>query len=161
GASCGAIAAGQYFAPATPPNPPMVTVTATSVADSNKFGLATVTVAPLPATLLIDATPPVGVTVLSFSVTVTRAALQPGDIALVTNPVSVEINRLQVETSLLANLPIPSNTYTGLTVTFANPVLTILNNSGAANGSCANGAICKLTPALAVSSVNLTGQPFP
>ena len=41
-------------------------------------------------------------------------------------------------------------------MTFANPVLTILNNSGAANGSCANGAICKLNPALATSSVNLT-----
>ena len=161
GASCGTIdATGKYTAPATVPNPATVIVTATSVADSNKSGPATVTVMPLPtpasATLLIDATPAVGVTVLSFSVTVTGAVLQPGNVALVTNPVQVEVNRLPVETSLLANLAIPSGTYTSLTVTFANPVLTILNNSGAANGSCAIAAICKLKPALAASSVNLT-----
>ena len=161
GASCGTIdATGKYTAPATVPNPATVIVTATSVADPNKSGPATVTVMPLPtpasATLVIDATPAIGVTVLSFSVTVTGAVLQPGNVALVTNPVQVEVNRLPVETSLLANLAIPSGTYTSLTVTFANPVLTILNNSGAANGSCAIAAICKLNPALAASSVNLT-----
>ena len=168
GASCGTIdATGKYTAPAGVPNPPTVTVMATSVADLSKFGLATVTVMPPPsppapsATLLIDATPLASVTALSFSVTVTGAVLEPGDVFLISSPVSVEINRLQVETALLANHTIPSGTYTGLTVTFANPSLTILNNSGTANGSCAIAAICKLSPALAASSVNLTGQPFP
>ncbi len=168
GASCGTIdSTGKYTGPATVPNPPTVTITAILVADSAKSGSATVTVAPpqsppaSSATLLIGDTPPAGVAVLSFSVTVTGAALEPGDVSLVTNPTRVEINRLQVETALLANLTIPSGTYTSLTVTFANPVLTILNNSGAANGSCASGAICKSSPALAVSSVNFTGQPFP
>jgi hypothetical protein len=168
GASCGTISStGMYTAPATVPNPPTVTITATLVADSAKSGSATVTVAPpqsgqaSSATLLIRDTPPAGVAVLSFSVTVTGAVFEPGDVSLVTNPVSVEINRLQVETALLAKHTLPSGTYTGLTVTFANPTLTILNNSGAANGSCASGAICKLKPALAVSSVNFTGQPFP
>ena len=168
GASCGAIdSTGRYTAPSTVPSSPTVTVTATSVSDSTKFGSASVTVSPAPpppspsATLLICDTPPAGVVVLSFSVFITGAVLQPGDVHLVANPVSVEINRLQVDTSLLASLPIPSGTYTSLTVALANPALTILNQSGAAIGSCAISAICKLSPALAVSTFNFAGQPFP
>jgi hypothetical protein len=157
----------MYTAPASVPNPAIVTVTATSVTDSTKSGSATVTIVspPPPATptstLLIQATPPAGATVLSFSMTVTGAVLEPGAVPLVTNPISIEINRLQVETSLLASLTTPSGTYSSLTMTFANPSLTILNNSGAVLGPCASGAICKLSPALDASSLNLTGQPFP
>ena len=168
GANCGTISSvGMYTAPGSVPNPATVTVTATSVKDSTKSGSATVTIALPPSaatptsTLLIEATPPVGVTVLSFSVTVTGAALEPGAVPLVTNPVSVEINRLQFETSLLGNVPIPVGTYNSLSVALANPVLTILNSSAAAIGSCASGAICKLSPALTVPSVSLSGQPFP
>jgi hypothetical protein len=168
GASCGAIdSTGRYTAPATVPSSPAVMVTATSVSDSTKFGSASVTVSPAPpppspsATLLIRDTPPVGVAVLSFSVIITGAVLQPGDVSLLTNPVSVEINRLQVDMSLLASLPIPSGTYNSLTVTLANPVLTILNQSGAAISSCPSGAICKSNPALAVSTFNFASQPFP
>lgn len=168
GASCGAIdSTGRYTAPSSVPSSPTVTVTATSLSDSTKFGSASVTVLPAPppptavATLLIRDTPPAGVAVLSFSVTITGAVLQPGNVNLVTNPVSVEINRLQVDTSLLASLPIPSATYDSLTVAVANPVLTILNQSAAAIGSCASSAICKLSPALAVSTFIFAGQPFP
>ena len=169
GATCGTISsAGMYTAPASVPNSATVMVTATSVADSTKSASATVTIiAPAPPplaptlTLLIQATPPAGITVLSFSTTVTGAVLEPGGVPLVTNPVSVEINRLQFDASLLANLLIPLGTYNSLNIVFANPVLTILNSSGAAIGSCTSGAICKLNPTLAVSSVNLTGQPFP
>jgi hypothetical protein len=46
-------------------------------------------------------------------------------------------------------------------VALANPVVTILNQSGAAIGSCASSAICKLSPTLAVSTFNFAGQPFP
>ncbi len=168
GASCGTIdSTGRYTAPSSVPSSPTVTVTATSVSDSTKFGSASVTVSPAPppptpvATLLIRDTPPAGVAVLSFSVTIAGAVLQPGDVSLLTNPVSVEINRLQVDMSLLASLPIPSGTYNSLTVTLANPVLTILNQSGAAISSCPSGAICKSSPALAVSTFNFASQPFP
>ena len=168
GANCGTISSvGMYTAPASVPNPAIVTVTATSVTDSTKSGSAMVAIAlPTPATapasiLLIEATPPEGVTVLSFSVTVSAAALEPGAVPLITNPVSVEINRLQFETSLLGNLPIPYGTYNSLNVALADPVLTIQNSSAEAIGSCASGAICKLQPALTVPSVGLTGQPFP
>lgn len=168
GANCGTISSvGMYTAPASVPNPATVTVTATSVTDSTKSGSATVTIAspPPPAaptsTLLIQATPSAGVTVLSFSITVAGAVLEPGAVPLVTNPISIEINRLQVETSLLASRTTPSGTYSSLTMTLANPSLTILNNSGAAVGQCASGEICKLNPTLVAPSVNLTGQPFP
>src|SRR5215471_13916201 len=84
GANCGTISStGMYTAPATVPNPPTVTITATLVADSAKSGSATVTVAPPQsppapsATLLIRDTPPDGVAVLSFSLTVTGAVLEP------------------------------------------------------------------------------------
>ncbi len=50
GATCGSItAAGLYTAPAAPPVPSTVTVTATSVADMTKSGTATVTVQPVVA----------------------------------------------------------------------------------------------------------------
>jgi hypothetical protein len=122
-----------------------------------------VTSASLPnsVTLLIGDTPADGVAVLSFSVTVTGAVLEPGDLALVKTPVSVEINRLQVETTLLADLSVPASNYTSLTVTFSNPQLTILNNTGAPIGTCANGSICELRPVLSASSVSLSGAPFP
>jgi hypothetical protein len=168
GASCGVIdSSGRYTAPSTVQSSPTVTVTATSVSDSTKFGSASITVSPAPpppsrsATLLIRDTPPAGVVVLSFSVTITGAVLEPGDVHLVANPVLVEINRLQVDTSLLASLPIPSGSYNSLTVALANPIVTILNDSGAAIGPCASGAICKLSPTLAVSTFNFAGQPFP
>ena len=168
GANCGTISSvGMYTAPASVPNPATVAVTATSVTDSTKFGSSTVTIAspPPPATptstLLIEAIPPAGIAVLSFSFTVTGAVLEPGAVSLVTNPIPVEINRLQVETSLLANVPIPSGTYNSLTVAIANPVLTILNNSSAPVGSCASGAVCKLNPTLAVTSLSLSRPPFP
>jgi hypothetical protein len=45
GSACGVITSGGlYTAPSTPPNPSFVTVTATSVADSTKSSLATVTI---------------------------------------------------------------------------------------------------------------------
>lgn len=168
GANCGTISSvGMYTAPASVPNPATVMVTATSVVDSTKSASATVTLAlppppPVPtATLLIQATPPAGITILSFSLTIMGAVFEPGAVPLVKNPISVEINRLQVETSLLASLSIPAGTYNYLSLTFANPALTILNTSATAIGSCASGAVCKLNPTLAVSSLNLTGQPFP
>jgi hypothetical protein len=47
--------------------------------------------------------------------------LGPGNVSLVANPVSVEIHRLQVDMSLLANLPIASGTHNSLTVALGNP----------------------------------------
>jgi hypothetical protein len=58
GISCGTITgSGLYTAPATPPNPPTVTVKATSLADTSAFGTAIATVvSPPPITVAISPT---------------------------------------------------------------------------------------------------------
>ena len=76
-------------------------------------------------------------------------------------PVEVEVENLQVEKAFLGSRSVPAGTYTSLDVTFANPQMTIMNNSGAAIGSCANGATCRLTPALNPSMVTYSSAPFP
>ncbi len=111
--------------------------------------------------LTMGDTPPAGVTVLSFEVTVTGAVLQPGNVSLVSTPIKVEVEHLQVETAFLSTVNVPAGTYNSITVTFANPELTISNNSGAAIGTCANGAVCELNPPLNPASVDYSGAPFP
>jgi hypothetical protein len=57
GQACGTITAdGLYTAPATPPTPPTVTVTATSIMDANAFGTAIVTILPL-STVAVSVSP--------------------------------------------------------------------------------------------------------
>ena len=105
--------------------------------------------------------PPAGVTVLSFEVTVNSATLQPGNVALVNTPVTVEVEHLQTESAFLSTISAPAGAYSSISLTFANPEMTIQNNSGAAIGTCANGAICELTPPLSPATVNFSGPPFP
>lgn len=119
--------------------------------------------------MTIHDTPPAGVAVLSFEVTVTGVALNPvaqgigssgsGPISLLNGdaPVDVELTQLVTDSAFLAVASAPEGTYQNLTLAFYNPRLTILNNSGAAVGSCANGAVCGLTPAL---NQNLVTVPF-
>lgn len=105
--------------------------------------------------------PPAGVTVLSFEVTVTGAVLQPGNVSLVSSPLRVEVTQLETERAFLITRGVAAGTYQGITVTFANPEMTIKNDSGAAIGGCAAGAVCELQPSLTTSSVTFTGAPFP
>jgi hypothetical protein len=105
--------------------------------------------------------PPAGVTVLSFEITVNSAILQPGNVALVNAPIKVEVEHLQTESAFLSTISAPAGAYSSIAVTFANPELTIKNNSGAAIGSCANGAVCELTPPLNPATVTFSGSPFP
>lgn len=114
-----------------------------------------------PVSLAMRDTPPSGVTVLSFEVTLTSAVLQPGNVSLVTTPIEVEIKRLETETAFLSTVNVPAGTYNSITVTFANPELTILNNSGLAIGSCANGTVCELKPPITSATVTFSGPPFP
>ncbi len=117
-------------------------------------------------------TPPSGVTVLSFEITVTGASLQPADaskpsVALVTTPAQVEIKQLETETAFLNTSSVAADTYNSIAVTFANPELTILNNSGqtfvVGNQTCLSGQVCELKPPLNPASVSVTAPtaPFP
>src|SRR5436309_6713567 len=126
-----------------------------------------------PASLTIHDNPPAGVTVLSFEITVTGASLQPSDtskpaVAMVREPEEIELEHLQAESALLANLSVPAGTYNSLSVSFANPHMTILNQSGAAlslpNGqSCGIGQACEFAPKLNQSMVTVQAPmaPFP
>jgi hypothetical protein len=101
----------------------------------------------VPVTMSMTDTPPAGVSSLALEVTFTDARLNPGNVELLAAPVTVDLARLQTETSLLTAANVVSGTYTSLALTIApNPSLTFQNNTGAAltvgGAQCANGAIC-------------------
>ena len=81
--------------------------------------------------LLLTDTPPAGVTPLSFEVTISSAMLEPGDVQLLTAPVTQEITRLQTETAYLSTTSVSNASYTSLKLTFSNPSLTFVNNTAA------------------------------
>lgn len=93
-------------------------------------------------------TPPAGVSVLSLQVTITDARLNPGNVELLAAPVTIDLARLQTETSLLSAVNVAPGTYTSLALTIApNPLLSFQNNTGAAltvgGAQCANAAVCE------------------
>jgi len=112
--------------------------------------------------LTIHDTPPAGVAVLSFQISVIGVTLNPavqgigvpnsGSISLLDAPVNVELAQLVTDRAFLTSGSVPEGTYGTLTLTFANPRLTIQNTSGSAIGSCANGSTCELTPTLTIAS---------
>lgn len=114
-----------------------------------------------PVSLTMRDAPPVGVTVLSFEITVTGALLEPGDVPLVNKAITVEVEKLQTETAFLNTANAQPGVYNSIALTFANPELTILNKSGSPIGNCADGAVCELKPALSQGSVMYSASPFP
>jgi len=124
------------------------------------------------ATLTIHDNPPMGVTVLSFEMEVTSATLQPDDsmgqpVSMLSEPEDIELEHLQTESALLASKSVPTGTYNSLMVSFANPKMTIQNQTGMtlALGSqmCADKQVCEFNPQLNQSSVTVQAptQPFP
>jgi hypothetical protein len=111
--------------------------------------------------LMMGDTPPAGVTVLSFQVSLTGAVLQPGNVNLLTTPIRIEVKQLEVELAFLNALQVPAGTYTSIQLTFANPELTFLNNTGATLAGCSNGQVCKIVPPMSPLTVNFSGAPFP
>jgi len=126
----------------------------------------------VPASISIQDNPPSGVTILLFQIQVTAANLQPADttqppVPMLTGPQDVELLHLQTEAALLANASVPAGQYTGLMATFANPQLTIFNQSTqtytVGTQSCAPNQLCMLTPPLNQMNVNIQAptSPFP
>jgi hypothetical protein len=98
--------------------------------------------------------PPSLVSVLSAQVTLTGATLAPGNVSLLSAPKTVELTRLQTDVAYLATAGnIPAGNYTAITLTFANPSLTIENDMATAIAGCAVGAVCKIAP---TSTANLS-----
>ncbi|HWZ54424.1 MAG TPA: DUF4382 domain-containing protein [Verrucomicrobiae bacterium] len=97
--------------------------------------------------------PPSLVTILSAEVTLTGATLSPGNISVLSAPVTVELTRLQTDLAYLGTAAkIPAGSYTTLTLTFANPSLTIENDTGAPIAGCADLAVCKFAPTTSTMS---------
>jgi hypothetical protein len=104
---------------------------------------------------------PAGVALVAFEIQITQAQLQPGNVALVSAPVTVEVSQLQTLTTLLGSAPVPAGSYTRLSLTVANPAITVVNDSGASISGCASGAVCQIAPASSPTTVIFTGAPFP
>jgi len=120
----------------------------------------------VPVGMTVRDTPPNGVTVLFFELSITGASLtsQSGtSVSLLSsaNPIPVNVSQLQTESAFLGSKNVPVGTYTSLSVSFANPQLTIYNSSGSAIGSCANNTVCQLTPAATPLTLNFSSSPFP
>lgn len=115
--------------------------------------------------LVVQDTPPTGITVLSFQVQIASATLQPGSIALIKHPVTVDLEQLVTDTGFLASQVVDSGTYTSLTMTYANPQITLMNSSTAPlvtpAGTCAVGAVCTFTPQINNASVTISSGVFP
>jgi hypothetical protein len=115
--------------------------------------------------LVVQDTPSPNLTVLSFQVQITGAVLQPGNVSLLPKPVTVDLAQLVSDTAFLSSTVVGSNTYTSLTMTFANPQATIVNNSGAPiitpTQTCASGAVCTFVPNLNTASVTISSGVFP
>lgn len=114
---------------------------------------------------VVTDTPPANVAVLAFQLQITGAVLQPGNVSLLPRPVTVDLAQLVSDTGFLASTVIDSGTYTSLTVTYANPQVTILNTSAApivvAGQTCSPGAVCTFSPALNQASVTISSGIFP
>ena len=119
----------------------------------------------VPVSLTVTDTPPAGVAVLFFQLNITAASLatSSGSVSLLntSNPIPVNVTQLQTDSAFLGSANVAAGTYNSLSVTFANPQLTIYNGSGAAIGSCANDAVCQLTPTATPSTLTFSTAPFP
>lgn len=126
----------------------------------------------VPVSFTMSDNPPAGVTILRFQIQVTGASLQPAEtnqpsVSLLSSPQEVELEHLQTESALLANVNVPAGTYNGLSATFANPQMTIYNQTSGTltvgSQTCAANQVCTLTPALNQVSITIAAPtaPFP
>jgi hypothetical protein len=97
--------------------------------------------------LALTDSPPSNVSILAAKVTLTGATLNPGNVTLFSGPTTVELTKLQTDIAYLATASnVPAGNYTSVTLTFANLVLTIENDTTGAIGTCTVGSICTITP---------------
>ena len=126
---------------------------------------------PAPATtsgtvnVVLQDSPSSQLTVLSFEVQITGAVLQPGNVSLLPKPITVDLAQLVSDTAFLSSTIVGSSTYTSLDLTFANPQVTIVNNSNAPivtpTQTCAPAAVCTFVPTINTASVTISNGVFP
>jgi uncharacterized protein DUF4382 len=97
--------------------------------------------------LVMTDAPPSNASILSAKVTLTGATLSPGNVPLFSGSATVDLTRLQTDIAYIATATnIPAGNYTSVTLTFANPSLTIENDTGNTIGTCTNANICTMAP---------------
>jgi Domain of unknown function (DUF4382) len=95
--------------------------------------------------LAVTDTPPSNVSILSAQVTLTGVTLAPGNVPIFSDSTTIELTRLQTDIAYLAKANnVPAGSYTGVMLTFANPTLTIENDTTSVIGGCAIGSICTI-----------------
>jgi hypothetical protein len=120
-------------------------------------GVPNAVVPPAPGNATVSVTftdtPPAGVSILSFTVTLSGLALNPAsgtpvNFTLSPNPLSVELTRLQSDSFLGAtSAAVPSGAYNSITVAVASSKIVFFNNSGSTIAStCLNNTLCTVTP---------------
>jgi hypothetical protein len=101
-----------------------------------------------PVVLTMTDTPPTNV--LSAEVTLTGATLNPGSVSLFSGSTTVELTRLQTDVAYIGTTLVPPGSYTSVTFTFSNPMLTFENdtsnsvNFGVGSPTCLPSAICTI-----------------
>jgi len=117
----------------------------------------------VPVGLTVTDDPPAGVVVLFFQLSITGASFSPGNVSLLssTHSIPVNVSQLQADSAFLGSTNVAAGTYNSLTLTFADPELTIFNGTGAAIGNCAKNAVCQLTPATTPLTLTFSSKPFP
>ena len=113
-----------------------------------------------PVVLAVTDTPPTTVTFLAAEVTLTGATLNPGNVSLLSSASTIELTRLQTDMAYLGTTNVAPGNYTSVTLTFANPSLTIENDTGSIIGACAVGAVCTIAPQATNLSTTLTLPSF-
>jgi len=112
---------------------------------------------------------PTNVTMLSFEFTITGITLNPasGSITSIvssSNPVPIELGRLQTDSAFVASASVPSGIYNSMTISIANTSFTFFNGTGSpisvSGATCANGETCHVTPT-AAANIQLFTSPFP
>jgi hypothetical protein len=116
-----------------------------------------------PMSIIVTDTPPSGLDVLSFQITITGATLQPGNVSLITASQTLELTQLQTDHALLTTANVPVGTYTSMVLTFANPSMTVFNTGTpiASTPVCKTNAFCTIQPKLNAVSVTISTTPFP
>jgi hypothetical protein len=125
-----------------------------------------------PVSLTVGDDPPTGVAIIRFQVQITSATLQPTNtadpaVSMLLSPMNVELLHLQTETAPLGNINVPAGSYSSLTASFANPQMTIFNNTNQTltlgTQSCAANQFCVLNPPLNQMSATVQSPtaPFP
>jgi hypothetical protein len=124
--------------------------------------------ATVPVGLSVTDTPPAGVTVLFFQLSITGASLTTSSgtsVSLLSsaNPVPINVSQLQTDSAFLGNANVAAGAYNGMNLTFSNPQLTIFNASDTTiSSTCAVGKVCQVTPTTSGPlTLSFTSSPFP